>query len=92
MSTELQQQISRIRESQILSAPVHAGVPSLFLDAKEAARLDISVVHEAALTALVEIEQYDDRISRFRGNLLHESSRKLQRELKTKEVLTLLII
>jgi len=83
MSTELQQQVSRIRADQIQSAPIHAGVASLFLDPKEAAGIDVKVVLDAALDGIQEIEQYDNRISKYRESLFQDSSIYVQRELKT---------
>lgn len=69
------------------SVPVRSGGrPSLFLTPAEAAAVDVSTVHEAAVRGLQDLAQYDDAFRPFEDNLLHPSSVSLQRELKTAEV------
>ena len=83
MASELHQQLSKHREKHIVSAPIHAGAPSLFLEAKEASKIDISEVYASAIKCAEALSQFDRRFQPFFGNLLHESSMSLQRELKT---------
>lgn len=85
MATELQRQISHIRSKQVSSEPVHKGRPSLFLSPKEAAEVDVEDIYQAAFSALVTLQQHDDRLIPFTEKLFHPSSVKLQRELKTSE-------
>jgi|LauGreStaDraftv2_3_1035109.scaffolds.fasta_scaffold309643_1 hypothetical protein len=84
MSTELQQQLARIRESTLqASSSLHQGRPSLFLTPKEASLVDISTIYDAAISGLSVLEQYDSRFSYYLENIFHPSNVSLQRELKT---------
>ncbi len=86
MSTELQKQVATLKKAQVQSQSLKDGRASIFLTAKEAAGVDVSAVHEAAVTGLRVLTQYDSRFEEFFHGLLHPSSIDLQRELKTKEV------
>lgn len=86
MSTELQRQVATLKKVQVQSQSLKDGRASIFLTAKEAAGVDVSTVHEAAVTGLRVLSQYDHRFEDFLHNLLHPSSIEVQRELKTKEV------
>ena len=83
--TELARQLAQLREKNLgaSSAPIHQGAPSIFLDAKEAAKVDIPEVLAAATKGLDALMMYDKRLSRFSTSLLHENSVNLQRQLKT---------
>jgi len=84
MATELQQQLARIRESTLqASSSLHQGRPSLFLAPQEAALIDISTIHDGAISGISVLEQYDSRFSYYLENVFHPSTASLQRELKT---------
>lgn len=83
MSSELQRQVSSIRKQHLAVVPLQQGRPSLFLTASEAAAVDVSTIYEAALSALVTLQQYDGRFEPYHQSLLHPSSVDLQRETKT---------
>ncbi len=86
MSSELQRQVSVIKRQHAQVQLLKDGKPSLFLSAKEAARVDISAVFEAATSGINALIQYDNRFSIFLNDILHESSVDIQRSLRTKEV------
>lgn len=81
--SELLQQVARLHDSNLQSSGVQAGRPSLFLTAKEAANIDVSVVHEAAVSGLKVLMQYEVRFTRYLDTLLHPNSISTQRELQT---------
>lgn len=85
--SELRSQVEQLRKSVVLSTGL-ANVASLFLSPSEAAKIDVAVVHAAALKSLRILAQYDHRLEQFElpNRILHVSSTSLQRELKTKEV------
>lgn len=86
MSTELQRQLSQIREKTIQSVgPLYLGRASIFYDAKKAASIDVEEIFDAAVIGLRTLEQYDDRFQPFSESILHSSSQSFQRELKTAE-------
>lgn len=89
--SELQNQVQSLRRGLVLSGSL-LQVPSLFLSPSDAAKVDVSAVHEAALRSLRTLGQYDDRLLAFEAtnSLLHPASMSLQRELKTKEVIVYL--
>jgi len=86
MTSELQRQLSKIRNEAHLSSSIQQGRASLFLDAKEAAGVEIDDIFDAAISGLDILIQYDNRFEQFKDRILHPSSKSLQRELKTKEV------
>lgn len=86
MATELQRQALSHKKKQERVQSLEYGAASIFLGAKEAAAIDVSAVHEAALQALRDLSQYDSRFGLFESSVLHSSSIGLQRELKTREV------
>lgn len=86
MASELQQQVLRHREKHLLSAPIHKGRPSLFLSPKDAAAVDVADIYETAMTGLRALTQYESRFQPFYRTLFLESSKDLQRELKTATV------
>ena len=86
MSTELQRQVQKLRDSVVQSTSLAEGRPSLFLEPKEAASVDIDVIFDAAYSGLVILQQYDDRFAQFSDKLLHVSSQSTQRELLTSKV------
>eukprot|EP01038_Epipyxis_sp_PR26KG_P011017 gene11017-14796_t len=85
MSTELQKQLNLARSKQIQPRSVNDGEPSLFLTEKEASRLDLQDIYQAAVTGINILIQYDERFESFSQNVLHPSSMEIQRELRTKE-------
>ena len=89
MSTELQQQLARLRtENAYLGAVTGDSrrFPSIFLSPKDAAAVDTEDVYQAATVGLAELTQYDSRLELYSSTLLHPSSVLFQRELKTLEV------
>ena len=82
--TELAQQIAHFRKSSDVNiAPLHHGRPSLFVDSKTAASIDISTIYESGLVGLETLQQYDVRFQVYHQSLFHSTSMSLQRELKT---------
>jgi len=86
MTTELQRQVQKLRNTVTQSSSLSDGRASLFLEPKEAASVDIDVIFDAAYSGLVILQQYDDRFSQFSQKLLHSSSQSIQRELLTSKV------
>lgn len=88
MPTELERQLNAAKQqhSGINNVSLKDGVPSLFFSKKEAGKIDINQVYEAAMEGLNALAQYDSRFDQYRESILHPSSIDLQRELKTKEV------
>jgi U3 small nucleolar RNA-associated protein 10 len=84
MSTELQRQVALLKKKDVSAPSIHAGVPSLFLEAREAAKVDMLEVHRAAVRGLEVLSQYDHNFESYLGSIFHDSSVNLQRELKTK--------
>lgn len=85
MATELQQQISKIKEGNVFLKPSHLSKPSLFLTEKEAAGIDTEIVYDACIKALTTLSQYDSRFDSYLEDILHSSSINFQRELKTSD-------
>ena len=83
--SELQQQISRFREENLVDAPVYASTPSLFLNKKDAGSVDMETVFDAGLCGLQALSQYDGRFSSFMENIFHPSSQTVQRDLLAPE-------
>jgi U3 small nucleolar RNA-associated protein 10 len=83
MSTELQRQVALLKKKDVVSAPIHSGAPSLFLDAKEAAKVDMLDVYNAALKGIEILCQYNENFELYLDTIFHASSVSLQRELKT---------
>ena len=83
MASELLQQVARLRQSNAKSASIHSGTASLFLEAKEASKLEITEVYRAALRGLETLCQYNRDLEPYIDSIFHESSMTLQRELKT---------
>ena len=86
MATELQQQLAKFRNDNIGKAtPIYKGAPSLFLDLKEAAKVDVIEIHSAALNGAETLLQYEPKMQIFIDTILHDSTINLQRELKTSQ-------
>mgnify|MGYP003385582538 CR=1 FL=1 len=85
MSSELERQLAGHRAKYVLPTSLSQGKASLFLSLKEAAGVDVEVVHEAAVKHATILAQYDPRFSGFLDTILHESSVSYQRELKTSQ-------
>lgn len=83
MSSELARQLAGHRAKYVVSNSINQGKASLFLSLKEAAGVDVEVVHEAAVKHATILSQYDGRFAGFLDTILHESSISYQRELKT---------
>ena len=83
MSTELQKQVSALRDRSLNSESLNKGKLSLFLSSKEAAGVDVEDIYEVACQSIDILIQYDSRFEFYKENLLHPSSTRLQRELKT---------
>ena len=88
--SELRSQVESLRKRVVVSSGLE-NVPSLFLSPSEAAKIDVAEVHTAAVNSLRILAQYDQRLKLFEqpNHILHVSSIALQRELKTKEVMSL---
>ena len=87
--SELQRQIAEHRAKHVYTtSSANSGrQASLFLSLKEAAGVDIEVVHEAALKNATILLQYEPRFASYiDSGILHESSIGFQRDLKTTEV------
>lgn len=83
MASELQRGVQRHREQFLVSAPIHKGRPSLFLSPKDAAAVDIADIYDTAVKGLRVLAQYESRFQPYFRTLLKESSKDVQRELKT---------
>lgn len=83
--TSLEKQLTSLREKNISNDPLHQGRPSLFFSSKEAAKIDVNDIYEAAINGLQVLIQYDERFSIYLTGILHQSSITLQRELKSKD-------
>lgn len=84
--SELQRQLEAHRSTSFQQISLKSNVPSLFFTSKEAGLIDIDVVYEAAVEGIHFLNQYDSRFRPFLENILHPSSKSLQRELQTNEV------
>jgi DNA-directed RNA polymerase specialized sigma54-like protein len=85
--SELERQLESHRNQTFQTTSINYFVPSLFLTSKEAGLIDIDIVYEAAIEGIQFLNQYDQRFHSFLNNILHPSSKTLQRELQTGEVL-----
>jgi U3 small nucleolar RNA-associated protein 10 len=83
--SELQQQVSRFREENLVDAPVYSSTPSLFLNKKDAGNVDMETVFDAGLAGLQALSQYDKRFDIFKENIFHSSSQSVQRDLLAPE-------
>ena len=86
MASILQQQVQRHREKHILATPIHKGRPSLFLSPKEAAAVDVAIILDNAVKGLRDLTQYDPRFHPYLNTLFADTSKDIQRELKTEAV------
>lgn len=86
MATELQKQVAAFKKKNVQVQSLQRGLPSIFLNAREAAAVDTSAVYEAGCKGLRDLTSYDERFAAFEGSLFHPTSVNVQRELKTKEV------
>jgi hypothetical protein len=87
MASELQQQVQRHREKHLIAQPIHKGRPSLFLSAKDAAKVDVADIYDTAIKGLRALTQYENRFQPYFQSLFSDSSKDLQRELKTASVI-----
>jgi hypothetical protein len=84
--SELQRQLESHRNQTLQHTSIYSNVPSLFFTTKEAGLIEIDVVYEAAMEGIQFLNQYDSRFNAFLENILHPSSKNLQRELQNEEV------
>ncbi len=88
--SELQRQIAEHRARHVYSSTSSVGSglqASLFLSLKDAAAVDVSIVHQAAVKAAAQLLQYEPRFApHIDSGVLHESSIDYQRQLKTQQV------
>lgn len=83
--SELQQQVSRFREENLVIASVYSNTPSLFLNKKDAGSVDMETVFDAGLAGLQALSQYDGRFALYMENIFHSSSQTVQRDLLAPE-------
>jgi hypothetical protein len=83
MATELQRQVAILKKNDVSAHSIHDGAPSLFLEAKEAAKVDMREVYRAAVRSIEVLIQYDHTFETYLTSIFHESSMSLQRELRT---------
>ena len=86
MASELQRQVKRHKEKSCITNPIHKGRPSLFLSAKDAASVDVTVIYKKAISGLTTLSQYDSRFDKYFGTLLLEEQLNTHRELLTASV------
>lgn len=84
--SELEKQLISIRNNTIQSISLYSNTPSLFFTNKEAGLIDIDNIYESALNSLQILIQYDIRFNQFLNNILHLSSKNIQRDLLTLQV------